>query len=154
MGLPISKGSISNFNKNAEQILKEMGFEDWAKKQLLKSDLLHADETGINVTETKYWLHGLSNGKVTLYYADPKRGTEAMDRAGVLPNFKGILCHDQWKPYYTYDCDTLFAMLTIKESLSLHTSKMDRNGQKRWPSCWKKLEARSAKVRRRNCLLL
>ncbi len=25
-----------------------------------------------------------------------------MDRAGVLPNFKGILVHDHWKPYYNY----------------------------------------------------
>ena len=23
---------------------------------------------------------------------------------GVLPRFKGILCHDHWKPYFKYDC--------------------------------------------------
>ena len=23
---------------------------------------------------------------------------------GILPRFTGILCHDHWKPYYTYDC--------------------------------------------------
>jgi len=23
---------------------------------------------------------------------------------GILPQFKGILCHDHWKPYYKYDC--------------------------------------------------
>jgi len=23
---------------------------------------------------------------------------------GILPRFKGTLCHDHWKPYYKYDC--------------------------------------------------
>ena len=27
-----------------------------------------------------------------------------MDDMGVLPRFKGILCHDHWKPYFTYEC--------------------------------------------------
>ena len=105
LGLPISKGSISNFNKVAESNLKEIGFEDWVKKKLLESRVNHSDETGINVNGSRYWLHGLSNNKVTLYHADPKRGTEAMNRMGVLPDYKGILCHDHWSSYYCYDCD-------------------------------------------------
>ena len=29
-----------------------------------------------------------------------------MNEKGVLPRFKGILCHDHWKPYYQYtDCE-------------------------------------------------
>ena len=28
-----------------------------------------------------------------------------MEAAGILPDFQGVLCHDHWKPYYTYtDC--------------------------------------------------
>jgi len=27
-----------------------------------------------------------------------------MNEAGILPRFKGVLCHDHWKPYYRYDC--------------------------------------------------
>ncbi len=27
-----------------------------------------------------------------------------MDEIGILPLFKGILCHDHWKPYLKYDC--------------------------------------------------
>jgi len=26
-----------------------------------------------------------------------------MNDMGILPIFKGTLCHDHWKPYYTYD---------------------------------------------------
>jgi transposase len=30
----------------------------------------------------------------------------AIEDAGVIPVFRGVLCHDHWKPYYTYDqCD-------------------------------------------------
>ena len=105
LGVPVSKGSISNFNKVAENNLKEIGFEDWAKKKLLEARVNHSDETGINVNGSRYWLHGLSNNKVTLYHADPKRGTEAMNRMGILPDYKGILCHDHWSSYYCYDCD-------------------------------------------------
>ncbi|ACN15698.1 predicted transposase [Desulforapulum autotrophicum HRM2] len=27
-----------------------------------------------------------------------------MDEIGILTQFKGILCHDHWKPYLNYDC--------------------------------------------------
>jgi transposase len=98
--LAISKGSISNFNQEAFEKLEY--FEQWAKEQLLQSPFNHADETGINLNGKRIWLHNLSNDKVTLYHADEKRGTEAMDRMGILPHYKGILCHDHWKPYYKY----------------------------------------------------
>ncbi len=98
--LAISKGSISNFNREAFEKLEY--FEAWAKEQLLRSPFNHADETGINLNGDRIWLHNLSNNKVTLYHADEKRGTEAMDRMGILPFYKGTLCHDHWKPYYKY----------------------------------------------------
>jgi transposase len=100
--IPISKGSISNFNEEASQKLDP--FIAWMKRQLIKSELLHADETGINIGGKNHWLHSLSNDKLTFFHADTKRGKEAMDRMEVLPFFKGILCHDHWKPYFQYLC--------------------------------------------------
>ena len=105
MKLSLSKGSISNFNEETHRRLIASGFLDWIKKTLLSSPILHADESGINVGGKGHWLHSLSNGMVTLYGADRKRGKEAMDKMGVLPDYKGVLCHDHWKPYYRYtDC--------------------------------------------------
>lgn len=92
--LAISKGSISNFNREAFEKLEY--FEAWAKEQLLCSPFNHADETGINLGGTRIWLHNLSNDKVTLYHADEERGSEAMKRMGILPFYVGILCHDHW----------------------------------------------------------
>lgn len=103
IGLMISKGSISNFNKEAYNRLVDMGFEDWLKEKLLESPLNHGDETGININGKRVWLHNLSNENVTFYHPDPKRGKEGMDRMGVLPKYTGILCHDHWKPYFAYE---------------------------------------------------
>ena len=102
LGLPLSKASVQRFNQMAYKKLDL--FEHWAKQTLLTSKLNNADETGVNINGKRLWFHLLSNDKVALYQVDGKRGTEAMDRMGVLPQYKGILCHDHWKPYYRYSC--------------------------------------------------
>jgi transposase len=102
MHIPVSAGSVFNFNKEAYERLAS--FEQWAKTQLARSELLHADETGINIGGKRHWLHCASNASLTWFYPHAKRGTEAMDEMGILPFFKGVLCHDHWKPYYRYDC--------------------------------------------------
>jgi transposase len=49
-------------------------------------------------------LHNASSADWTLFHPHSKRGKEAMDEVGVLPNFRGTLVHDHWKPYYLYNC--------------------------------------------------
>ena len=100
IGLPISTGSIYNFNQQAFELLEQ--FEQKLIVKLLASPLLHTDETGINIEGKRQWLHCLCNDRLTLFYAHAKRGTEAMDAKNVLPRFTGILCHDHWKPYFRY----------------------------------------------------
>src|SRR5699024_9794849 len=48
------------------------------------------------------WVHSASTNKWRLLTAHPKRGTAAMDAAGVLPTFTGLAVHDAWAPYDTY----------------------------------------------------
>ena len=98
----MSEGSIYHFNQEAYDLLET--FEEKAKAALVTSEVLHVDETGINKNGDKYWLHSASNSLWTHFSPHEKRGTEAMNSIGILPKFKGILCHDHWKPYYTYDC--------------------------------------------------
>lgn len=102
MGLPLSVGSIFNFNKEAYDLLEQ--FAKIAKHQLALSKLINADETGINVNKKRIWLHCASNELWTYFYPHEKRGTEAMNQIGILPHFNGVLCHDHWKPYYKYEC--------------------------------------------------
>ena len=100
--IPISEGSIFNFNKQAYETL--YAFETIAKEQLKTSAVAHADETGINKGGDRFWLHCVSNKFWTLYYPHKRRGIEAFEAMDVLPGFGGILCHDHWKPYYRLDC--------------------------------------------------
>lgn len=103
MGIPLSVGSIYNFNYKAYEALSE--FEVASKKALINSTIAHVDETGINIAGSGHWLHVTSNESWTFYYPHKKRGTEAMNDIDILPHFKGVLCHDHWKPYYFYtDC--------------------------------------------------
>ena len=100
--IPLSVGSIYNFNKAAYDGLES--FEVWVKKQLISSEVLHADETGINIGGQRFWLHCNSTPSFTYLYPHARRGVDAMNEGGVLPVFNGILCHDHWKPYYSFCC--------------------------------------------------
>jgi transposase len=51
-GIPISAGSLFNFNKEAFGLLET--FETLVRGQLIAQELLHADETGINVNLRRF----------------------------------------------------------------------------------------------------
>jgi transposase len=102
INIAISTGSIFNFNKEAYLLLEK--FESLVKSQLIQEKVLNADETGINVNKKTVWLHCVSSESWSYFYPHEKRGREAMDEMGILPNFKGTLIHDHWKPYFTYLC--------------------------------------------------
>jgi len=102
LSIPISEGSIFNFNMQAFRLLAD--FEGQVKNKLAASDLAHADETGINIGGQRHWLHCVSNENWTFYHPNEKRGIDAMVDMGILPEFNGILCHDHWKPYYRLHC--------------------------------------------------
>jgi len=100
--IQISAGSLYNFNREAYDALSE--FDKLAKFKLAHSDIMHVDETGINISGKRLWLHGASNLHWSYFYPHEKRGCEAMNEINIIPNFNGVLCHDHWKPYYKYSC--------------------------------------------------
>ena len=106
LNIPISAGSIFNFNKRAFELVSSSGAEESIKKSLRTStSSVHVDETGINIAGKLCWLHGTSDQEWTYFFPHKKRGKEAMDEANILTHFQGVLCHDHWKPYYRYtDC--------------------------------------------------
>jgi transposase len=73
------------------------------RQELLTSDLLHADETGLRVNQKTEWLHVLSTSQLTYYAVQPKRGQIALRQIGLVPEFKGILLHDAYASYWTFE---------------------------------------------------
>ena len=102
--VPISTGTICNNIAEASKKLLMLGFDAVAKRQLINSQVAHADETSINLNGSKIWLHGFSNELWTWLAPHDKRGAEAMNDIGILPLFLGILCHDHWKAYFQFIC--------------------------------------------------
>jgi len=100
--IKLSDSSVYNFSLELYQKLSK--WDDLMISKLITEELLHADETGINVNADKHWLHALCNKKLTWFYVHKNLGKEAMDQMGVLPFFKGYLCHDHWKAYFMYFC--------------------------------------------------
>ncbi|MBL4864840.1 MAG: IS66 family transposase [Pseudomonadales bacterium] len=124
-GIPISSGSLVNFNVEAYQRLEV--FEALAVKTLQSAPVLHVDETGVNVDGKRLWLHNASNAHWTLIAAHEKRGKEAMDAINVIPHFSGLLVHDHWKPYYRYEhCDHVLCNAHHKREL---TRAYEQDGQ-------------------------
>jgi transposase len=101
-GIPISPGSIFRFNQEAYTLLEP--FESFLVAKLVQQLLLHADETGIHINKTLYWLHCLCNENWTLFFPHAKRGGDAIKAMGVLEHFHGRLGHDHWKTYFQFDC--------------------------------------------------
>ena len=117
--IDISKGTVYNFNKGCYEILRPV--EDIIKELLAGSQVLHGDETGMSCCSNLKWLHVLSTSKLTYYLIHAKRGKEAMDEMGILPDFKGGLTHDFWKPYLRYNCYHGFCNAhTLRELTFIH----------------------------------
>lgn len=89
---------------NQECYEKLSGVEESIRQLLLKSAVIHCDETGYYVNSHRHWLHVVASPFLTLYKAHRNRGKKAMDEMGVLPGYQGTALHDYWSSYYRYSC--------------------------------------------------
>ena len=99
-GLKVSQGTIVTAGREGYEKLEAA--EAGIKRELLESDVVCFDETGMRVDGKTQWLHSAGTPSATLYGIHKKRGYEAMDAIGILPGFTGTAIHDHWKSYYHY----------------------------------------------------
>ncbi len=102
----LSKGTIYNTLNNYHDKLE--AYAHTVKALMLKEEVLHCDETGVNVKGKLHWIHTASSSVMTYYMLHTKRGTLAMDDMEILPKYQGIAVHDHWKPYNKYSCSHSF----------------------------------------------
>lgn len=101
-GHQLSQATLVNANQTAYEILEPV--EKEIKRQVVDSPVVHFDETGMGVNGKREWSHVASTETLTCYAAHPKRGHEATEAMGILPDFQGVAVHDFWKAYFKYDC--------------------------------------------------
>ena len=118
----IGVGTIYNFLDRHYEKLEN--FERSIKQLLLKENVLHSDETGINIRSKLHWIHVVSSSIMTYYMLHEKRGTIAMDAMEIIPSYKGILVHDHWRPYNRYtNCTHSYCNAHILRELNGITEK-------------------------------
>lgn len=100
-GAEISTGTLKAWVDQAASGLSE--FDEQLRSLLCKAAVVNFDETGARIAGRLGWIHSASTETLTRYTAHRRRGTEAMDDAGVLPEFTGVAVHDGWKPYQSYE---------------------------------------------------
>lgn len=99
-GCPISEGTLERAVGECYAQLAEV--EAAIQRGVEGAPVAHFDETGLNVGGKLSWLHVASTASLTFYTAHQKRGREAMDAIGVLPEFRGRAVHDGLPSYWQY----------------------------------------------------
>jgi transposase len=99
-GCPLSPGTLETFVAEGADRLVET--EEMMKQALREVDVQGNDETGVRVQGLLHWLHVARTDRLTHYAVHRKRGKEATDAIGILPDFHGIMEHDGYSSYPQY----------------------------------------------------
>lgn len=101
-GLPISQGTISNFNKELQGKLQP--FKEAVKSKFQnEAKILHSDETGCMVNKKLHWTHVYSDSMKTLLFGHEKRGKVAMEAIEILSQTNATVIHDRFGSYLKFD---------------------------------------------------
>ena len=101
VGVVISETTMLKFILRLHQALEQ--WESAAIEAILKNPSMHVDETSLRVSKKNHWIHVYSSDDITLKFLHRKRGKEAIERINIIPRYGGVIVHDCWSSYLTYD---------------------------------------------------
>jgi transposase len=96
-GVQLSPGTLARMEQECAQRLQPIG--EQLCQALRGAEVVHFDETGLSINGKLSWLHSASTLDTTNYRVHPRRGTEAIEAIGILPQFHGVAVHDGWASY-------------------------------------------------------
>lgn len=100
-GVPVSPGTVACWVRRSALGVIDKVLPVIAGR-IATADVAHFDETGFRTAGKLHWMHSASTPTDVLLTVHPRRGTEAMNDAGILPAFQGVAVHDAWAPYDCY----------------------------------------------------
>lgn len=78
--------------------------ENRIKDELLASETVNFDETGMRIEGKLNWLHVASNRRWTYLFTHQKRGKEALASApSIIKDFTNWAVHDCWESYFRFE---------------------------------------------------
>jgi transposase len=101
IGQVISEATLLKYVLQLHHCLQR--WEQSAVEQLLAMPAMHVDETSLRVNKKNHWIHVCSAGDITCKFLHPKRGSEAIEAIGVIPRYGGVVIHDCWASYLSYN---------------------------------------------------
>jgi len=116
LGQSLAVGTLAHWHQLCSEKLAPMAQAN--KDQLVTAEVIHVDETGMRINGELHWLHTVSTVERTFYATHPKRGQEAMEEIGILPQFQGTAVHDFWKPYQRFTCAHAFCNVHLLRELT------------------------------------
>jgi transposase len=99
-GVQLARGTVVGWVQQAAHTLAPV--ETAIKAALVRAPVLHSDETGVRRGGRLAWAHVASTARLTHYAVHAKRGANATDAIGLLPDFQGVSMHDGWVGYRAY----------------------------------------------------
>jgi len=100
-GYAVSEGTLQSARQEQHEALAP--FENRLVEILPREPVLHADETGVPINKVGHWLHVLCTPLLTFFAIHVSRGKDAIQAAGIIPQFTGWLMHDFLSSYLGFE---------------------------------------------------
>src|SRR6266446_4791116 len=115
LGIQMSEGTVGDLIKRCAGQLAPV--EQQITEALKHAEVIHQDETGLDVAGKRHWMHVTCTPTLTHYHVDVSRGQPALEAIGILPQFTGISIHDGWGSYFLYDCEHAACLVHLLRDL-------------------------------------
>ncbi len=100
-GCPLSPATVERAGRLFSG--KLVRSEQRLKAAIRDSAVVGADETGLRVAGTSGWVHVARTDALTHFAYDSRRGKDAMQEVGILPQFRGTLVRDGYLSYTRFE---------------------------------------------------